>query len=133
MHQTDSKAQEEGTHGKIALVPLNTWQAKEMSYPTMGGARKQLQHPDMHILARLAEEAGIDLRIILLTRDANDIAVSTTQHREFGSFNDQIEILTDNAAALTSQIHLIDPAFVMCLRYLNLGDAEWWKATFKAS
>lgn len=84
--------------------------APNRSYPTLGGDKKQLQHPDLHLIAKLAEEAGVDLRVLVLTRNPYAIAKSTTENRLFGGgFNEEIEMLTENAAAITSQLNLIDP------------------------
>ena len=64
-----------------------------LSYPNMGGASKELQHPSLVTLAKLAEKAGLDLRILVLTRDARDLLASTTEHRGFGEVNKQVEQL----------------------------------------
>lgn len=89
---------------------------------------KVLMTPDIRILAKLAEEAGVDLRVIVLSRGYGDIFRSTRIHRHFGS-NDVVQTkdLTVNAAMLASQVQLIDPAFVMCVRYNDLGDLGWWQ------
>lgn len=57
---------------------------RTMSFPSFGGPDKPLQHVDLTILAREAENVGIDLRFIYLGRSAKNILVSTTQHRNFG-------------------------------------------------
>ena len=91
-----------------------------------------MKHPDLRALARVAEEAGIDLRVLVLSRDAFDIALSTKVHRSLDRTDSkadsvyQAQVLSQNAAALAAQLKLIDPAFTMCLPYTSLGDAEWW-------
>lgn len=56
----------------------------EMSYPNWDGNDKPLQYVDLRILAEEAEGAGIDLRVIYLSRPAEEIMISTTEHRDFG-------------------------------------------------
>lgn len=56
----------------------------EMSFPNYGGEDKPLQYVDVRLLAEEAERAGIDLRVIYMSRPATDILVSTTEHRQFG-------------------------------------------------
>lgn len=97
-----------------------------LSYPNMGGASKELQHPSLVTLAKLAEKAGLDLRILVLTRDARDLLASTTEHRGFGEVNKQAEQLADNAAVLSSQLRLIDGGFVACMHLEQLGTAATW-------
>lgn len=53
------------------------------SYPRNGGPGKVFQYIDLGTLADLAEQEGIDLRVIYLKRSAQDIAISTTVHRRF--------------------------------------------------
>lgn len=56
----------------------------QMSFPNFGGRDKALQYVDLRILAAEAERANIDLRIIFLSRSAEEILISTTKHRQFG-------------------------------------------------
>lgn len=53
------------------------------SYPRNVGIYKVFQYIDLGALADLAEEEGIDLRVIYLKRPAKDIVISTTVHRHF--------------------------------------------------
>lgn len=118
-----------GASNDSTMVLLNTLAGERMmSYPTGNGPMKVLMTPDIRILAKLAEEAGVDLRVIVLSRGYGDIFRSTRIHRHFGS-NDVVQTkdLTVNAAMLASQVQLIDPAFVMCVRYNDLGDLGWWQ------
>lgn len=55
-----------------------------MSYPNFDGQDKTLQYVDFQVLAEEAEKAGVDLRIIYLSRSARDILVADTVHRHFG-------------------------------------------------
>ena len=119
-----------------ALVLMNTMRfdgGKMMSYPTGGGEKKCLQIPDIRELAKLAEEAGVDFRVIVLSRDYEDISRSVTK-RGFGTSSVvETEDLTVAAAMLASQVQLIDPAFVMCVRYTNLGNLGWWRKPFNGA
>ncbi|CAN0114404.1 unnamed protein product, partial [Discosporangium mesarthrocarpum] len=74
-----SREEEEGK--QAVIIPLNTYncdvsgqdQVGEKSFPNFGGADKATQRISMRILAALAEEKGIDLRIVYLQRDPADI------------------------------------------------------------
>jgi hypothetical protein len=58
------------------LNPANeTLQTSQTSqrYPNFNGPNKPLQHPDLVLLAKVAEHADIDLRIVYLRRDALDL------------------------------------------------------------
>lgn len=89
-----------------------------MSYPNGPVAHKTLDHPDMHILAALAEAARLDVRFIVLLRGAEAVVHSTVDLRSFGSLEPQI--LIANAEAIYAQLNLISPAFYMCLQYEKL-------------
>ena len=86
-----------------------------MSYPTLGGPDKVLHRPDVRVLAELAEEAGVDLRVVVLQRNALDILMSTTIHRKFGSDTHEASVLADNALALAAQLRAVDSAFFECV------------------
>lgn len=105
----------------IYVIGLETFpSAGMMSYPNFNdGQTKALDHPDLIPLAILAEEAGIDLRILVLSRPAYDTLYSVIR-RGYGNGYGP-EILVDNAIALTHQIQMIDPAFFLCLPYEKLA------------
>lgn len=54
-----------------------------MSYPNYAGADKALQYVDLRLMAAAAEEEGVDLRFIYLTRSARDLIVSSTAHHDY--------------------------------------------------
>lgn len=54
-----------------------------VSYPYSGGAHKVFQYTDLRMLAELAEEEGVDLRVVYLRRSAEDVVVADTVHRQF--------------------------------------------------
>jgi len=87
----------------------------EMSYPNYAGPNKVLHNPDVTVLARLAEDAGVDLRVVVLRRGAEDILRSTTMHRHFGSEAHEAAVLAESAAYLAAQLRMLDPAFVECV------------------
>ena len=89
-----------------------------LSYPNFGGANKALNHPDVFLLAAVAERAGVDLRVLVLQRSAGEI-VRSVAARGYGSTEDS-RILIDNAAALASQLRLLDRGFFLCLDYPSL-------------
>lgn len=56
---------------------------KVMSYPNYGGPGKVLQYLDLAMLARVAEAAGVDFRVVYLQRSAEAIMLADTSHRHF--------------------------------------------------
>ncbi|CAN0332103.1 unnamed protein product, partial [Hapterophycus canaliculatus] len=44
-----------------------------VSYPYSVGAHKVFQYTDLRMLADLAEEEGVDLRVVYLRRSAQDM------------------------------------------------------------
>ena len=101
-----------------------------MSYPNFGGKDKAIHHPDLVVLARLCEEAGVDLRVLVLQRDAAAILRSTTIHRDFGTEAHQAAILTDNAAALVMQLKLLDRKFFRCAEFEDFLSSGLEKSNF---
>lgn len=55
----------------------------ELSYPNNNGPDKALAYPDLQRLAQLAEEEGVDFRIMYLQRSAKALLLSNTSHRGF--------------------------------------------------
>lgn len=55
----------------------------EYSYPNGFGPDKALAYADFQLLARLAEEEGVDFRIVYLNRSAKDVLLSDIHHRHF--------------------------------------------------
>jgi len=108
---------------------LDTKGSGEMSYPNFLGADRALNHPDVHYLAYLAERAGVDLRILVLTRPAEGMIQSTTVHRHFNSKSVQSTQMAGMAAVLAAQLQLIDPRFYLCVPYSSLFDANWWSGS----
>ena len=53
------------------------------SYPRLNGAEKVFSYIDLGTLANLAEDEGVDLRVIYLKRPARQMILSTTVHRNF--------------------------------------------------
>jgi hypothetical protein len=96
------------------------------SYPSYGGSQKALNHPDVYVLAQLAEKSHADLRIIVLQRNAKDI-LKSTKGRHFGG-SEEPRILIDNAAILYTQLMLIDPRFVYCVKYEEMSNLSHDKA-----
>lgn len=88
-----------------------------MSYPNHGGADKAIQKPDLRLLVEVANMADVDLRIILLMRDAVDIVNSVWKRKFYPSEMQAVRILELQQASLSSELSLIDPAFVACWQY----------------
>lgn len=114
---------------KSRLLFLNTANATEMmSYPSWDGADKAMRHPDVALLAALCERAGVDLRIVVMTRDASSVLRSTVR-RGFGGGDRAFmaAVLSDNAMVMAAQLQLISPAFWRCVELSDLGsEAVTW-------
>jgi len=93
-----------------------------MSYPNFPGKLKMFQTPDVRLLAELAEDEGVDFRILVLHRPAAAVLRSTTIHRHFGSWNTEAVVLEHNAQTLLAQLQSLDPAFVLCTEYDRLPE-----------
>lgn len=53
------------------------------SYPDGMGVHKALMYLDLRLLAEMAEEEGVDFRVVYLQRPVNDMLVANTVHRGF--------------------------------------------------
>lgn len=73
-----------GLNGTASILAHFANCKTSLSYPNNSGPDKPLQYVDMKILAREAERAGIDFRLLYLVRSAREIIISNTQHRDFG-------------------------------------------------
>lgn len=51
------------------------------SYPNGNGPNKALKYVDLRLLAEVAEEEGVDLRVVYLRRRAKDLIIADTNHR----------------------------------------------------
>lgn len=54
-----------------------------LSYPYAFGPNKGLNYIDLRILAEVAEEEGVDFRVLYMKRSATDLLTSVTVHRKF--------------------------------------------------
>ena len=89
---------------------------------------KSTQHPDLPLLQRLCQRAGVRLRIVVLQRTVESIAASTLiRHARDAKYNNsgnEMAQLRDNAYALNSQLQLIaaasPPAQVECIDLAEL-------------
>ncbi|KAJ1628053.1 hypothetical protein T492DRAFT_1020801 [Pavlovales sp. CCMP2436] len=105
---------------RMVLVNVNH-AAGMMSYPNGGffddwfGSRV-LHHPDLTELARAAELARVDLRVVVSVREPGALLASTTVHRTFGaSVASQGAVLADSALILAGQLAGIDRRFWSCV------------------
>jgi hypothetical protein len=89
-----------------------------LSYPNLNGMDKSLNHPDAFALSAIAESVGLDFRVVVLQRSAAAI-LRSTERRAFGGIEEP-RILIDNAAALYTQLKLLDRRFYHCVQYERL-------------
>ena len=90
-----------------------------LSYPNFNGKHKTLDHPDLHMIATLAEAAGLDFRVLVLQRDADEVLRSNSRRGYGGSLGPKV--LIANAEALQAELALVDPRFFRCVQYRSLG------------
>jgi hypothetical protein len=95
------------------------------SYPACrDGPRAIFQHPDLQVLAKLAEESGVDIRFLITTRSAEDMLLSdvTNRHQCRGpdAMERQTDYLSHNANVLTKQLESLDTRFFMHSSYDDL-------------
>ena len=90
-----------------------------LSYPNYNGKNKALDHPDLHVLAAMSEAAGLDFRVLVLQRDADEVLRSTQKRGIGGSL--EPKVLIANAEALQAELALVDPRFFRCVQYRSLG------------
>jgi hypothetical protein len=116
-------------HHRLYIVGLGASSAGVMSYPNGcsddGSVPTALCHPDIHLLATMAEASRVDLRIIILTRPADEIIKSVRRRNFLDDF--EIKSLISNAAILYAQLTTLDPAFYYCLDYktlVSLGEEQ---------
>ena len=88
-----------------------------MSYPNFGGRDRMLQNPDMFTLAKLAEAAGIDLRIVLLTRHPASLVQSELDRSYEKDLSHAVRKVSMTLALLSEQLDLLDPSYVSCWTY----------------
>eukprot|EP00040_Diaphanoeca_grandis_P021516 m.114714 g.114714 ORF g.114714 m.114714 type:complete len:354 (-) comp28367_c0_seq1:405-1466(-) len=104
-----------------------------LSYPNCAAhGCRNLHNPDVRMLADVAEQAGLDLRVIVITRSAQGMLESVIVNRGFGeTLESETNLLSTSAAILTSQLKSIDPLFVSCIATANgqLGDVNVWNRT----
>jgi hypothetical protein len=112
-------AQKGGRH--LYLVGLGFLkEAGMLSYPNFNGVHKSLDHPDISLLASIAEGVGLDFRVIVLQRSAKEI-LESTKRRSIGG-QAEPSILVDNAATLFSQLSLMEKTFYRCVPFHRLAN-----------
>jgi hypothetical protein len=94
------------------------------SFPYDGGGNKRaLHHPDLTLLASLAEEASVDLRIAVILSSVADILNSNDAQRaihrqnisHLGSLEAEAAVMADNAYILGMQLTGISHDFFHCV------------------
>ena len=107
-----------GSYPLIAINCITGGEATgQMSYPNYGGPQKPLQYVDLIRLSKMAEEEGVDFRVIYMHRPARDIIRSTTENRHFGTQLEEGAILYQQAHVLNSMFGMMDSNFIHCFDY----------------
>ncbi len=82
------------------------------SYPTgWHDATSRYGNPDLTAYVRSAENAGIDLRVVLMLRKTSEIVHDFTDSR--------LDTLLQSCQLLYEQMNALDPAFYRCIDYQN--------------
>lgn len=92
-----------------------------LSYPNYDGVNRNLHNPDLHILAAIAESAGIDLRLLVLQRSAKELYESVIDRFTLPT---PLMGMANSATNLFSQLYRIDPAFYSCVPYHDVGKLD---------
>jgi len=118
--QTKEYVERRTTSGSGGIVCLNAVLpgGHLFSYPENNSPR---HHPNVYTLARLAEEVGIDLRLVVLHRHPAPQLVSLSVHRQFLALPGQAHQMTNQGALLNAELLLLDPQFYVCAGF----DAVW--------
>ena len=116
MADADRSIREQGG-GILPLNVLSEGTSGMMSYPNLFGVDRALQYPNVHALAKLAEDAGVDLRIVLLVRHPGSIVRSGLKRHFEKTQMHAIKMYTLALALLSAQLSLLDPSFFACWRY----------------
>lgn len=98
-----------------ALYWLNAWH-ETMSYPGYKGPLRPYQHPDLLLLARIAESVGADLRIVLMLRDPAELWISAAR-RFFPEAVDRrlnVRVYSSMMDDLMTMMSMLDPRFIVC-------------------
>lgn len=113
-----SLALEGGVHLFIIGLDISS-QIGMMSYPNFNHITKSLDHPDVFVMASAAERAGLDFRILVLSRKTTDVLASTKRRHIGGAIEPYI--LIDNASILYAQLAMLDQRFFYCIQYERLS------------
>eukprot|EP00435_Cladocopium_sp_Y103_P065422 s995_g27.t1 len=116
MADADRMIREQGG-GIVPLNVLSEGTSGMMSYPNLLGIDRPLQYPNVHALAKLAEDAGVDLRIVLLVRHPASVVRSGLKRKFEKTLMHAIKMYTSALALLSAQLSLLDPSFIACWRY----------------
>ena len=78
-----SLAQQAGALPSPGTVAYTQTEHRFHSYPSGIGPNKALNYLDLRLLAEVAEEEGVDLRVLYLRRSAKQMIIADTVHRGF--------------------------------------------------
>lgn len=102
----------------VVLNVLATDQTGMLSYPNNG---HRLDHPDTRTLARLAEEAGVDFRVVWMTRDAtSNIQSGAHRFSHAGNVWSWGRLMGNQLDFATSEIHMLENGFFTCVDFSQI-------------
>jgi len=134
-----SIADNDGTSDRVIPVHLNTIDSIMTSFPGTDSVARYSQVPDLGILYRACDDAGVDCGHILMTRDAREVVRSTTRNRSFDLPKPQIVNLSMQLNMMVSQALQYPEKLVGCFDYNNPTSLlesrllkEWFGTSFES-
>lgn len=102
--------------GLILLNASEDDHTGQLSYPNFEGPLRNLHNPDVHALAAIAEAAGVDFRMLVLQRPAEEMFKSF-QRRWARKEGLTLMSMSNSAATLFAQLQQLDSSFYTCVPY----------------
>ena len=110
LRRVDSAA--ERLPNALNVFCLNLMSGSLLSYPDFNSP---LHHPNLISLAAACEDAGVDLRIIVIHREPMRMIASLS--RRFKEVSFEALQMANQAALLNAQVDRLDPSFLYCVPF----------------
>lgn len=118
--------------GRGRLFFLNTHNSRGLSTGTSGmmsypNCPPWELYPDIVIMAKLMEEAGVDFRVLVLHRPSHSIMRSTITNRSHRKPGEEERVLAHGAAVLYTMLSGLDSKFFRVVEYHELNQRDTWE------
>ena len=110
---------------------LNAGNAAMQSYPNWSGEDRSMHHPDLTTIARMFDDAGADLRVMVIVRSPGAAHASTIKRGHGDGIKEHVgtdinymfqsRLLHDNAAIMEADLRALDPKFKLHLQLDRLS------------